>query len=52
VVINPFGNADKDKPTGKITAVWPGSSIHFMEVIEQPRWEDFEIEYQEVSEPW
>ncbi|CEL09176.1 hypothetical protein ASPCAL12316 [Aspergillus calidoustus] len=35
----------KDRSTGKVTAVWPGSSIHYMESIESPRWEDFEIEY-------
>lgn len=40
----------KDKATGRVTAVWPGSSIHYMETIEQPRWEDFEIEYLEVSD--
>ncbi|KIW93069.1 uncharacterized protein Z519_05674 [Cladophialophora bantiana CBS 173.52] len=39
---------NKDKATNKITAVWPGSSIHYMKFIEQPRWEDFEIEYQKV----
>lgn len=36
---------DKDRTTGKITAVWPGSSNHFMELIESPRYEDFEIQY-------
>jgi hypothetical protein len=36
---------DKDRMSGKVTAVWPGSSIHYMELVEQPRWEDFEIEY-------
>ncbi|KAL3444241.1 flavin-binding monooxygenase [Aspergillus insuetus] len=35
----------KDRTSGKVTAVWPGSSIHYMEAIESPRWEDFEIEY-------
>ncbi|KAJ4177179.1 hypothetical protein NW755_013998 [Fusarium falciforme] len=35
----------KDRTTGKITAVWPGSSNHFMELIESPRYEDFEIQY-------
>ncbi|KAM5353392.1 hypothetical protein ACJ41O_000042 [Fusarium nematophilum] len=35
----------KDRKTGRVIAVWPGSSIHFMEMIENPRWEDFNIEY-------
>lgn len=40
---------DKDRQTGRVVAVWPGSSIHFMEMIETPRWEDYEIEYQHVG---
>ncbi|KAH6871816.1 hypothetical protein B0T10DRAFT_416993 [Thelonectria olida] len=35
----------RDRSTGRVTAVWPGSSIHFMEMVETPRWEDFEIRY-------
>ncbi|KAH8589597.1 hypothetical protein B0O99DRAFT_636547 [Bisporella sp. PMI_857] len=35
----------KDDMTGAVTAVWPGSSIHFMDVVASPRWEDYEIEY-------
>ncbi|KAL3455502.1 hypothetical protein BJX64DRAFT_294964 [Aspergillus heterothallicus] len=35
----------KDRKTGRVTAVWPGSSVHYMEAIETPRWEDFVIEY-------
>ncbi|KAF9876803.1 hypothetical protein CkaCkLH20_05649 [Colletotrichum karsti] len=35
----------KDRKSGRVVAVWPGSSIHFMEMIESPRWEDFNIEY-------
>ncbi|KAG5742906.1 hypothetical protein H9Q70_014375 [Fusarium xylarioides] len=37
--------ADKDRKSGRVVAVWPGSSIHFMEMIENPRWEDFDIKY-------
>lgn len=40
---------DKDNKTNKVTAVWPGSSIHFMDVVNIPRWEDYEIEYTSVS---
>ncbi|KAH6711188.1 hypothetical protein BKA61DRAFT_556177 [Leptodontidium sp. MPI-SDFR-AT-0119] len=35
----------KDNKSNKVTAVWPGSSIHFMDVVKIPRWEDYEIEY-------
>ncbi|EMT71967.1 Putative sterigmatocystin biosynthesis monooxygenase stcW [Fusarium odoratissimum] len=35
----------KDRKSGRVVAVWPGSSIHFMEMIANPRWEDFEIKY-------
>lgn len=33
---------------GKIdgqAAVWPGSRLHFLKLLQQPRYEDFEIEY-------
>ncbi|RAQ99484.1 FAD/NAD(P)-binding domain-containing protein [Stemphylium lycopersici] len=36
----------KDNDTGRVNAVWPGSSNHYSEVVETPRYEDFEIEYQ------
>lgn len=42
----------KDRTTGKITAVWPGSSNHFMELIESPRYEDFEIQYINANPFW
>ncbi|KAF2847539.1 hypothetical protein T440DRAFT_481759 [Plenodomus tracheiphilus IPT5] len=35
----------KDNNTGRVNAVWPGSSNHYAEVIETPRYEDFNIEY-------
>ena len=41
-------HADKDRASGRVTAVWPGSSIHYMDTIETPRWEDFEISYYNV----
>lgn len=40
---------DKDRKSGRVVAVWPGSSIHFMEMIANPRWEDFDIKYINVS---
>ena len=30
---------------GRITAVWPGSALHFQDVLRTPRWEDWNIDY-------
>ncbi|KAJ4516740.1 hypothetical protein HRR88_007892 [Exophiala dermatitidis] len=35
----------KNNETGRVNAVWPGSSLHYIEAIRQPRYEDFEISY-------
>ncbi|KAL4906968.1 hypothetical protein BDW74DRAFT_167024 [Aspergillus multicolor] len=35
----------KNNVTGKITALWPGSSLHYMQILAEDRWEDFEITY-------
>ena len=35
----------KNNDTGRVNAVWPGSSLHYIEAIKTPRYEDFEIEY-------
>lgn len=35
----------KNNETGRVNAVWPGSSLHYMEAIKAPRYEDFEITY-------
>ncbi|KAE8141862.1 hypothetical protein BDV38DRAFT_295692 [Aspergillus pseudotamarii] len=35
----------KNNETGRVNAVWPGSSLHYIEIIRQPRYEDYEIEY-------
>lgn len=31
--------------TGKISALWPGSSLHYRQVLESNRWEDFDWKY-------
>lgn len=33
------------KVEGKVWGPWPGSSLHFLEFMSEPRWEDWEIEY-------
>ncbi|RAQ54033.1 flavin-binding monooxygenase [Aspergillus flavus] len=30
---------------GRVTALWPGSSLHSLKVFAQPRWEEFTYEY-------
>lgn len=35
----------KDNETGRVNAVWPGSSLHYMQAIETPRYEDYDIKY-------
>ncbi|KAJ2890505.1 hypothetical protein MKZ38_001804, partial [Zalerion maritima] len=35
----------KDRKSGRVNAVWPGSALHYMEAIAEPRYEDFEIKY-------
>ncbi|KAH6884857.1 hypothetical protein B0T10DRAFT_531035 [Thelonectria olida] len=30
---------------GKVTALWPGSSLHYMQVLAENRWEDYEWVY-------
>jgi len=35
------------KVNGKITGLWPGSSLHAKRTLENPRWEDYEYEYVE-----
>ncbi|KAE9978465.1 hypothetical protein EG328_001463 [Venturia inaequalis] len=33
-------------PDGKVTALWPGSTLHYMEAMEELRLEDWNIEYE------
>ncbi|EXJ56534.1 hypothetical protein A1O7_06878 [Cladophialophora yegresii CBS 114405] len=33
------------KTDGRVTALWPGSSLHAIKALESPRWEDFEYAY-------
>ncbi|KAJ3548539.1 hypothetical protein NM208_g959 [Fusarium decemcellulare] len=41
----------KDK-NGRITAIWPGSGLHFQEVVSEPRWEDYNITYRSQHNMW
>jgi hypothetical protein len=33
------------KKNGPVTAIWPGSRLHYFEALKTPRYEDFEIIY-------
>lgn len=35
----------KNPKDNKVTAVWPGSTLHYMEALAEPRYEDFDIQY-------
>ena len=35
----------KNPATGKITALWPGSTLHYMETLASPRYDDYEVNY-------
>ncbi|KAM0384974.1 hypothetical protein ACHAQC_011839 [Fusarium culmorum] len=35
----------KNPRDGRITAVWPGSTLHYMETLATPRYDDFSVEY-------
>jgi hypothetical protein len=39
------------KVNGKITGLWPGSSLHAKATLEHPRWEDFEYQSQPGHDP-
>lgn len=30
--------------TGKVVGLWPGSTLHYLEAIKEPRWEDWILE--------
>lgn len=38
-------NIDKNRKTGRVDAIWPGSALHYRVALEEPRWEDMEIKY-------
>ena len=42
------GVIDKNRKTGRVDGIWPGSGLHFRDAIEDPRWEDMEIKYHSV----
>ena len=41
----------KNNETNRVTALWPGTALHYREAILRPRYEDFDIEYMH-NNPW
>jgi hypothetical protein len=41
----------KNNETGRITALWPGTALHYNAAILRPRYEDYDIEYLHEN-PW
>ncbi|OJD29100.1 fad nad-binding domain-containing protein [Diplodia corticola] len=37
---------------GRVTGLWPGSMLHFVEALREPRWEDWEIAYEGNRFAW
>lgn len=37
---------------GRTTAVWPGSALHYQDVIRHPRWEDWNVQYMSKHNMW
>lgn len=42
----------KDSKTGRVNAIWPGSSLHFCQAMKSPRFEDFEVRYDNSLNMW
>ncbi|KAH8654484.1 flavin-binding monooxygenase-like protein [Tricladium varicosporioides] len=42
----------RNNETGRVNAVFPGSSLLYCQLIEQPRYEDYTITYQNKHNPW
>jgi len=46
----------KDHESGRVNAIWPGGSLHYIEAIQEVRYEDFDLKYVEQGSkgwnPW
>ncbi|KAL2813206.1 hypothetical protein BDW59DRAFT_178271 [Aspergillus cavernicola] len=41
----PAGSASlEERKKGRVTALWPGSSLHYLKALEKVRWEDFKLQ--------
>jgi len=39
-------------PDGKVTALWPGSTLHYMEALDEVRLEDWDVKYEGNRFAW
>lgn len=46
---SPTGTALEDRLKGRVTALWPGSSVHAVKALERPRWEDFDYSAEDAN---
>lgn len=37
---------------GKVAALWPGSTLHYLEALRTPKYEDWTYQYQPNTNPW
>lgn len=42
----------KNYETGRVTGIWPGSALHYIELIKQPRFEDYTNTYRNKKNMW
>lgn len=42
---NTHTSQDKRGTNGKVTGLWPGSSLHYIQVLSEDRWEDYNWEH-------
>ncbi|RFU31171.1 hypothetical protein B7463_g5169, partial [Scytalidium lignicola] len=42
----------RDNETGRVKAVYPGSSLHYYRLTENPRYEDYNFKYQNKHNQW
>lgn len=47
---SPPGTSAEERKKGRVTTLWPGSSLHAVKVLEKAWFEDFEMEYVEENE--
>jgi hypothetical protein len=40
---SPPGTSPEERKRGRISAIWPGSSVHAVKALERVRWEDWEM---------
>jgi len=42
----------KNNETGRVNSIWPGSSLHYCEMVNSPRFEDYDIKYLDKKNMW